>query len=86
MISVNMTKAKAIAHVERKANRDLKMKPLDIEVTIPAKATEAEAARQVIRDENALVQANIDSAVDDVELKAMLDPIKSENKALSPNA
>lgn len=86
MINVNMTKAKAIAHVERKANRDLKMKPLDIEVTIPAKATEAEAARQSIRNDNAQVQVNIDSAVDYVALKAIIEPIKAENKALSPNA
>jgi hypothetical protein len=75
MINIDMTKAKEIAHEKRRAVRSEKFKPLDIEATIPAMATEAEAKRQVIRDEDAVVQDNIDSAVTVEDLKTIVDSI-----------
>ena len=64
--------AKDIAHEKRRAVRAEAFKPLDIEATIPSKATQAEAARQVIRDADAIKQAAIDGAVDEAELRGLL--------------
>lgn len=75
MITVNMTKAKNIAHDKRRAARSAEFAPLDIKATIPAEATAAEAARQVIRDKYAALQNQIDAAADVVELKAVYDSI-----------
>lgn len=75
MITVNLNKAKEIAHSLRRADRDEKMKPLDIEATIPAMATEAENKRQVIRDANAVIQSQINAATNEVELKELIDQL-----------
>lgn len=72
MIKVNMDKAKEIAHARRREVRNAKFAPLDIKVTIPTEAEEAEAARQVIREEDAQLQVQMDSAVTPEELKALL--------------
>tara|TARA_B100000035_G_C21017246_1_gene562499 strand:+ start:540 stop:764 length:225 start_codon:yes stop_codon:yes gene_type:complete len=72
MININMTKAKEIAHTARRAARAEKFAPLDIEATIPSMATEAEAARQVIRDEDAALQIQMDAAGTPDELKALM--------------
>ena len=50
MITINIDKAKAIAHDIRRAARAEEFKPLDVKATIPAEAAEAEAARQAVRD------------------------------------
>lgn len=71
-ITTGMVKAKDIAHTARRMDRDEKMKPLDIKATIPAEAKAAEAARQVIRDENAAMQTAIDAATNEAELKAAM--------------
>lgn len=72
MIQVNMNKAKEIAHDIRRAARNEKFAPLDIKATIPAEAEAAEAARQVIRDEDALLQIHMDNASSAEELKLLL--------------
>ena len=64
MIKINLDKAKAIAHEKRRAARAEEFAPLDIKATIPAEATAAEAARQVIRDKYAAIQNDIDAATD----------------------
>lgn len=72
MITVNMDKAKDIAHEKRRAVRNKKFAPLDIKATIPVEAEAAEAARQVIREEDAQLQVQMDSAMTPEELKALL--------------
>lgn len=70
MIQINITKAKSIAHDARRAARSAEFAPLDVQATIPAKAAEAEAARQVVRDKYAAMQTAIDSASTADEIKA----------------
>lgn len=62
--------SRKIAHEIRRADRAKKLAPLDIEATIPGKAAAAEAAREVIRQANAKLQADIDAAAkpDDIRL------------------
>ena len=71
-IKVNMDKAKVIAHTARRLKRDVDMKPLDIQATIPAMSVKAEADRQLIRDVDSVVQVDIDNCSDDVALKAVM--------------
>lgn len=72
MIRINLDKAKNIAHNMRRDARAVEFAPLDIEATIPAKAAQAEAARQVIRDKYAAMQASIDAAASVDEIKSAL--------------
>lgn len=75
MITVNIDKAKAIAHDIRRAARAEEFKPLDdiIAKQIPGvSAQEAEAARQAIRDKYTAMQAAIDGAGTVDEIKAAL--------------
>jgi len=72
MITVNLDKAKGIAHEKRRAARAEEFAPLDIKATIPSEAAEAEAARQVIRDKYAVLQDQMDAAATVDELKALL--------------
>ena len=69
MITINIDKAKAIAHDKRREARTAEFAPLDIKATIPSEATSAEAARQVIRDKYAAMQTNIDAASTIDEIK-----------------
>ena len=69
VISVDIDKAKAIAHDKRRAKRTDEFAPLDIKATIPSEAAIAEAARQVIRDKYAALQSDIDAVSGVVELK-----------------
>jgi hypothetical protein len=71
MITINITKAKTIAHDMRREARTAEFAPLDIKATIPSEATAAEAARQVIRDKYAAMQTAIDAASTVEELKAL---------------
>jgi hypothetical protein len=75
MITVNVDKAKGIAHEVRRAKRAEEFAPLDIKATIPAEAASAEAARQVIRDRYASIQTDIDSAPGVPELKLIYDSL-----------
>jgi predicted nucleic acid-binding Zn-ribbon protein len=72
MISIDMTKAKDIAHEKRRAARTTEFEPLDIKATIPSEAAAAEAARQAIREKYASLQAQMDAAQTADELKALL--------------
>ena len=65
MITININKAKAIAHDKRREARAEEFAPHDeiIMKQIPgADATAAEAARQAIRDKYATMQTAIDAA------------------------
>jgi hypothetical protein len=62
MITINLNKAKAIAHDKRRAARTAEFAPLDIKATIPSEAVAAEAARQAIRNKYAVIQSDIDTA------------------------
>jgi hypothetical protein len=62
MITINLDKAKAIAHDKRRAARAAEFAPLDIKATIPSEAVAAETARQAIRDKYAVIQTDIDTA------------------------
>jgi Spy/CpxP family protein refolding chaperone len=72
MISIDMTKAKDIAHEKRRAARTTEFAPLDIKATIPSEAAAAEAARQAIREKYATLQAQMNAAQTPEELKALL--------------
>ena len=72
MITINITKAKNIAHDARRTARSAEFAPLDIKATIPSEATAAETARQVIRDRYAAMQTAIDAAATTDEIKAAM--------------
>jgi hypothetical protein len=72
VITINITKAKTIAHDARRTARSAEFAPLDIKATIPSEATAAEAARQVIRDKYATMQTAIDAASTVDEIKASM--------------
>jgi len=71
-ITIDMTKAKVIAHDARRVSRNAAFAPLDIKATIPAEATQAEADRDVIRVADAALQVSMDAAVDADTLKALM--------------
>lgn len=72
MITVNLDKAKEIAHDKRREARAEEFKPLDIQATIPSLAAQSEVERQAIRDKYAVMQAAIDAATTVDELRAVL--------------
>jgi hypothetical protein len=72
VITINIDKAKTIAHDMRRQARSAEFAPLDIKATIPSEATAAEAARQVIRDKYAAMQTAIDAASTTDEIKAAM--------------
>ncbi len=72
MITINIDKAKGIAHDKRREARSAEFAPLDIKATIPSEATAAEAARQAVRDKYAAMQTAIDSASTVDEIKAAM--------------
>lgn len=72
MIKVNLDKAKDVAHAKRRADRDEAMKPLDLHASIPMYAAQAEADRQKVRDQNAILQSQIDKAKTVDELKSIM--------------
>jgi hypothetical protein len=72
MITVNTTKAKAIAHDVRRAARSAEFAPLDIKATIPSEAVAAEEARAVIRTKYEDMQGAIDAATTADEIKAAM--------------
>ena len=72
MITINITKAKNIAHDARRTARSAEFAPLDIKATIPSEATAAETARQVVRDKYAAMQIAIDAATTTEAIKAAM--------------
>jgi hypothetical protein len=73
MITVNVDKAKNIAHEVRRAKRAEEFAPLDVKATIPSEAVAAEEARAAIRAKYAGVQTSIDAAADVDALKAIVE-------------
>jgi len=73
MITVNVDKAKGIAHEVRRAKRAAEFAPLDVKATIPSEAVAAEEARAAIRAKYADVQTSIDAAADVDALKAIVE-------------
>ena len=75
MITINITKAKAIGHDMRRAASAEEFKPHDeaIAKQIPGEADGAEAQRQVIREKYAAIQTSIDAAATPDEIKAALE-------------
>jgi len=72
MITVNVDKAKGIAHEVRRAKRAEEFAPLDIKATIPSEATAAEEARAAVRAKYATIQTSIDTAADVDALKTIV--------------
>ena len=78
MITVNITKAKTIAHDVRRAKRAEEFAPLDevIMKQIPGADTDAaEVSRAAVRTKYATVQTNIDAAADVAALKTVVESI-----------
>ena len=75
MIKIDINKAKEISHDKRIAKRADLFKQLDIEATVPVLAEQAEQAevkRQIIRDEFAVIQTEIDNAESVDQLKVII--------------
>ena len=73
MITIDLNKAKNIAHDIRRGKRTAEFAPLDVKATIPSEATAAEAARQAVREKYAAVQTQIDAAADVAALKTIVE-------------
>jgi len=75
-VDVDLDKAKDIGHDMRRAARAEEFAPLDAVIAkqIPGtSATEAEVARQEIRDKYAAIQVEIDAAEDPDQIKTALE-------------
>lgn len=72
-VVVQIQKAKEICHTVRRSERAKEFAPYDIQATIPSMAAAAEEARQKIRDKYALIQEQIDNAVEESTLQTILD-------------
>jgi hypothetical protein len=74
MITVNINKAKTIAHQLRRVAREEEFKPYDdaIAKQIPNQTEGAEAARIVIRAKYATMQTAIDAATTVDEIKSVM--------------
>jgi hypothetical protein len=77
MITINIDKAKTIAHDKRRQARSAEFAPLDIKVTIPSEAVVAEAARALIRTKYAEMQAGIDAATTINALTARIEALEN---------
>jgi len=75
MITVNLTKAKAITHDARRVARAQEFAPLDVMATIPSEAVTAEAARAAIRTKYAEMQIAVDAATDVAALKTIMEQL-----------
>ena len=75
MITINVDKAKVVAHNIRRAARAAEFEPYDnaIAKQIPGQAEGAEAARAAIRTKYAAMQTQIDAASTVNEIKAALE-------------
>lgn len=75
MIKIDLNKAKEIAHNTRRVVREQELKPLDVQVTIPMYAEQAELERQVVRDKHSEIQEKIDQAESVEDLKKAIEGI-----------
>ena len=71
-LTVNLNKAKEISHDMRRNKRAELLKPLDVEATVPSLAANAETQRQIIRDDFAIIQTEIDNAESVDQLKVII--------------
>lgn len=75
-IGLDLAKAQVIAHDMRRADRETKLTPLDKEEVFVTTTAERKAAialeKTAILDANALVQVDIDNAVDEAALRTAL--------------
>ena len=69
MITVNLDKAKTIAHDARRTARSAEFAPLDVLATVPSEAVAAEQARALIRAKYADKQVAIDAATTVEQIK-----------------
>ena len=72
MIKIDINKAKEISHDMRRNKRADLFKHLDIEATVPSLVANAEVQRQIIRDDFAIIQTDIDAAITVDELKRII--------------
>ena len=72
MIKIDINKAKEISHDMRRNKCAELFKPLDIEATVPSLVANAEVQRQIIRDDFAIIQTEIDAAITVDELKGII--------------
>lgn len=72
MIQVDISKAKEITHEKRRSARAVEFAPLDVQVTIPAMAEQAEAKRVEIRSKYDAIQTQIDAAESVDVLKSII--------------
>ena len=74
MITINVTKAKAIAHDKRREARAKEFEPYDnaIAKQIPGQSDVAETQRQLIREKYATMQTAIDAATTLDEIKSAM--------------
>lgn len=74
MITINIPKAKVIAHDKRREARAKEFEPFDnaIAKQIPGQSEGAEAQRQLIREKYAAMQTAIDAASTVDEIKAAM--------------
>lgn len=72
MITININKAKTIAHEIRRTSRAVEFAPLDVKATIPSEAVAVEVSRQAVRDKYTAIQNNIEAASSVEEIKAAL--------------
>ena len=77
MIQVDILKAKEIAHEKRREARNLELSPLDIQVTIPTLAEQAEIERQKIRTKYDEIQVQIDEANSVDTLKGIITQLQT---------
>jgi hypothetical protein len=77
MITINIDKAKLIAHELRRSERDSEFAPLDLKATIPSLASSAETQRQNIRQKYADIQIEIDNSKSIDELKTVVSAFKT---------
>jgi hypothetical protein len=73
MITIDLNKAKTIAHDKRRAARAAEFAPLDLKATIPFEAAWAEEARAEVRAKYAAVQTQIEAAADVAALKSIVE-------------
>jgi hypothetical protein len=71
-ITIDINKAKEIAHNKRRVNRNNEFAPLDIKVTIPSESAKAEEERQKIREKYNVMQVEIDNATSVEQLKQII--------------
>ena len=82
MITINITKAKDVAHNLRRAARAVEFQPYDdaIAKQIPGQTAGAEEARAAIRAKYTTMQTAIDAASTVDEIKAAMPKPALENK------